>query len=340
MRRALEPLLQRCWSGRGITSTLLLPVSWLYGGLVQLRRQLYRWGILATHTLPVPVVVVGNVLVGGVGKTPVVIALVQHWQARGLQVGVVARGYRRQTQDCREVRAKSLARDCGDEALLMHRRTGAPLFVARSRAQAARALLAAYPQTQVLISDDGLQHTAMARDIEIGVFDDRGLGNARLLPAGPLREPWPRHLDLCLSTGERLFDSSTPARRSLADYALDQDGSKTPLAALRGRALIAVAGIAQPERFFDMLRERGLTLQNSLALPDHFDFSRWQYSVPQSAVLLCTEKDAVKLWLRYPRALAVPMHLALTPTFLEQLDQLLQTAQRVKLSSLPQNQTG
>jgi tetraacyldisaccharide 4'-kinase len=153
------------------------------------RRGLYRVGIFKSERVPAAVVVVGNVLAGGVGKTPVVMALVRHFQSKGMAVGVVSRGYGRNTQGCREVTATSTPADMGDEPVLIKRRTGAAVFVASSRVDAARALLAQYPKTQVIVGDDGLQHYALQRDVEICVFDDRGVGNGFMLPAGPLREP-------------------------------------------------------------------------------------------------------------------------------------------------------
>ncbi|MGZ5194841.1 MAG: tetraacyldisaccharide 4'-kinase, partial [Ramlibacter sp.] len=182
---------QRAWLRRGALAWLLLPASLLFGLVVTIRRAAYRLGWMRSERVPVPVIIVGNVVAGGSGKTPVVIALVRHLRARGIAVGVVSRGYGRRTAGCREVRATDAPEDTGDEPLLIARETGAPVFVAPRRADAARALLAAYPATRVIVGDDGLQHYAMARDVEICVFDERGIGNGWLLPAGPLREGWP-----------------------------------------------------------------------------------------------------------------------------------------------------
>ncbi len=314
---------QQAWLQRGALAWLLWPLSLVYGALAALRLVLYRAGILAPETVGVPVVVVGNVVAGGAGKTPVVIAVVQHLQSRGLQVGVVSRGYGRMTTDCREVLDGGLARDVGDEPALIRRRTRAPVFVATRRVEAARALLARYPSTQVIVSDDGLQHLALARDVEICVFDDRGIGNGWLLPAGPLREAWPRRCDLVLHTGERpAFDGFT-AQRTLADDILHSDGSRSPLSALVGQRVIAIAGIAKPETFFSMLRGRGITPVETIALPDHHDFERWVRPSDPSARLLCTEKDAVKLWQLVPGALAVPLNFTPEPAFFEALDRHL-----------------
>jgi tetraacyldisaccharide 4'-kinase len=288
--------------------------------------------LLRSHRVGVPVIVVGNVVVGGGGKTPTVIAVVQHLRARGLQVGVVSRGYGRRTADTREVTAQSSAHDVGDEPLLVFKAftplagvnttQAAPVFVANQRVEAARALLAKYPQTQVLVCDDGLQHLALARDVEIVVFGDAALGNGWLLPAGPLREPWPRRADMVLNTGAAAVDGFK-AQRALASFARRADGSQVPLDSLQNQNLIALAGIARPESFFTMLRAAGLNASETIALPDHYDFNSWLSSKYAGKQLICTEKDAVKLWQHDPEALAVPLVLTPEPAFYQTLDQTL-----------------
>lgn len=322
--------LQRAWLERGAVARLLWPLSRLFGLLAVLRRALYRAGWLRTDRASVPVVVVGNVVAGGAGKTPVVMAIIEHLRARGVPAGVISRGHGRRTTDCREVRDDSDPRDVGDEPALVRRSTGAPVFVAARRIDAARALTAKYPDVRVIISDDGLQHLAMARDIEICVFDDRGIGNGWLLPAGPLREPWPRACDLVLHTGSRPAFAGFTARRSLAESAVSADGATVPLAHLVGQPVIAVAGIAKPESFFQMLRDKGLVPARCIALPDHHDFEDWAPVAGADATVLCTEKDALKLWRRQPDALAVPLRFEPTPAFLAALD--------AKLSSLDGHQ--
>jgi tetraacyldisaccharide 4'-kinase len=322
--------LQRAWLERGAVARLLWPLSRLFGVLAALRRALYRVGWLRTERASVPVVVVGNVVAGGAGKTPVVMAIVEHLRARGVRAGVISRGHGRRTTDCREVRDDSDPRDVGDEPALVRRSTRAPVFVAARRIDAARALTAKYPDVRVIVCDDGLQHLALARDIEVCVFDDRGIGNGWLLPAGPLREPWPRACDLVLHTGARPAFAGFTARRSLAESAVSADGATVPLAALVGRPLIAVAGIAKPDAFFQMLRDQGLVLARCIALPDHHDFDDWTRVATADATVLCTEKDALKLWHRQPDALAVPLRFEPAPAFLSALD--------AKLSSLDGHQ--
>ena len=336
---SVESALLRAWRHRGPLACLLLPVSLLYRALTGLRSMLFRTGLLASGSAGVPVLVVGNVVAGGSGKTPVVMALARHLAARGLSVGVVSRGYGRKTAegaaDCREVFPDDTAADVGDEPLLVRRGTGVPVFVARRRLEAARALLARYPATDLILADDGLQHYALRRDLEICVFDDRGVGNGWLLPAGPLREPWPRPVDLVLHTGAQPAFAGYRARRALASHALRRDGTQLPLAVLRGTPVAALAAIAQPESFFDMLRAAGLALAETQALPDHSDFADWTRPGDTSLPLLCTEKDAVKLWAFAPDALAVPLAIALDPGFLAALDERIDRLLAASVSSAP-----
>jgi tetraacyldisaccharide 4'-kinase len=323
--------LTRAWLERGVLARLLWPLSLLYGALAALDRWLHASGLRPVQHAGVPVIVVGNVVAGGAGKTPVVMALARHLRSRGLAVGVVSRGYGRRTDDCREVEPGSDPHEVGDEPLLISRATGAPVFVARRRIDAARALRQRHPATQLIVSDDGLQHHALARDLEICVFDERGTGNGWLLPAGPLREPWPRRCDLVLHTGTTAaFAEGFRGRRALADHAVRADGSQMPLAALAGQRVIAVAGIARPQAFFDMLRARGIAPERCIALPDHYDFDGWMRPSGGPYSLVCTEKDAVKLWRIAPDALAIELVFAPEEAFFAALD--------AKLSSLDGHQ--
>jgi tetraacyldisaccharide 4'-kinase len=324
---SIESAVVRAWRGRGLLACALWPWSLLYRALSGTRRALYQRGWLKTYKAPVPVIVVGNVVAGGSGKTPVVIGLVQHLQAKGLQVGVVSRGHGRQLPkegtDCREVTPTSPVAEVGDEPALIQRTTHAPVFVARRRPEAVQALLADYPQTQVVVCDDGLQHYPLQRDVEICVFDNRGAGNGWLLPAGPLREAWPREVDLILHTGSQpafTRPAGYRVQRALAPYAVRADDSTVPLASLHGRPVTALAGIGQPQAFFQMLEAAGLQLAARIALPDHYDFQSWQRSPAMPEPLICTEKDAVKLWQQEPMALAVPLQLQFDTTFFAALD--------------------
>ena len=329
------PELQREWLRRGAAARVLWPLSLLFGALAALRRGAYRAGLIKSERLPVPVVVVGNVIAGGSGKTPLVMALVEHLRSRGIAAGVVSRGYGRTTAQCLEVKRDSDPREVGDEPLLIARTCEAPVFVAASRAQAARALLKTYPLVQVIVCDDGLQHYRLRRDIEICVFDERGVGNGWLLPAGPLREPWPRDADLVVRTRDTPGVSGFAIDRRLADYALRADGTSITLEQLKGRCLKAVAAIAKPEAFFSMLRERGLVLAQTVALPDHHDFLGGPSVDANGRDLVCTAKDAVKLWRLHPQAWAVPLVLSVDAGFWRRFDSLLDA----KLSSAHGPQT-
>lgn len=318
--------LARSWRKRGVAACLLWPLSIVYGALSGLHRWLYRGGILKTERSAVPIIVVGNVVAGGAGKTPLVIALAKHFKQQGLQVGVVSRGYGRKGKNCLEVLENTPISDSGDEPALILRAQAAPVFIANYRLDAVRALLEKYPSTQLIISDDGLQHHKLARDIDIIVFDDRGLGNGWLMPAGPLRQIYTAgqsNQGLVLHTGQAPAFKGYVSTRQLADHGINAQGHQVALNSLKGQSLIALAGIASPEAFFDMLRERGLVLQQTIPLPDHFDFCGFAWPSSADVVVLCTEKDAVKLF-ELPQfetcnLLAVPLLFAPEPAFFAEL---------------------
>lgn len=337
--------LTKAWNGQGgwgmALAFALRPVSWVFGFLVSIRRNAYKLGLLKSHRLPVPVIVVGNVMVGGVGKTPVTIALAQHLTARGLRVGVLSRGYGRDTSkdsDIRHVTMESPAHQVGDEPLLIAKTCKIPVVVGSERAAAGQALLAAHPDVQVLVCDDGLQHWQLARDLELCVFDERGTGNGQLLPAGPLREPWPRiavNPDvpcLVLNTSGTAALPEYAVPRQLASFAKQADGTSRPLQSWGDTPVQALAGIAKPEVFFSMLRAQGMHLTHTHALPDHANLNDLHMN-PSLGDVMCTEKDAVKLWATYPEAWAVPLQTALPPELLAAIDKHLAAAQQAKLSS-------
>jgi tetraacyldisaccharide 4'-kinase len=320
--------LQQAWLTRGWIFWLLWPVAQFYGLASWIRLQFYRLGVFRSERFPVAVVVVGNVVAGGAGKTPLVIALARHLQAQGYAIGVVSRGYGRSDDDTLEVHLHTPVGMSGDEPALIKRAVAAPVFVAPRRADAVRALLSAYPDTSVVLCDDGLQHYALQRDIEIAAFDDRGIGNGLLLPAGPLREPWPQRLrrgiDFVVHTGQKPAFEGFSSSRRLADYALDSHGERVALDSLKVSPVTAVAAIAEPEGFFSMLRQRGISLQATVALPDHHDFRDFDFSSLAGKTVLCTEKDAVKLFSKPPsvttKLLAVPLEFSPEPAFLNALD--------------------
>ncbi len=341
---------------RGPAARLLWPLSLLYRALIAARRALYALGIFSSHQLPVPVIVVGNVVLGGAGKTPTTLALLTHLQGRGWRPGVISRGHGRRSEGLVHVEPNTPAHQAGDEPLFIRQRTGLPVCVARSRVEAARALLAAHPEVNLLVCDDGMQHLALARDLTIAVFDDRAAGNGWMLPAGLLREPWPLapgalgRPDIVLRQGRSGVDArSLPgavglpvfhALRRLASSAVGPLGEIKNLAQLREQPLTAVAGIARPDVFFEMLRENGLTLADCVALPDHAGDADYAEVIGSARhALVCTEKDAVKLFPLLPTdasrgAWAVPLHLEPEPGFFDYIDSHL-----ARLSSRHGHQT-
>lgn len=318
----LHQHLPQVWTSRGLFAWMLLPLAGLHAALLGARKLAWHWGWWKAQRLPVPVIVVGNVVAGGAGKTPLTMALVQHLQQRGWHVGVVSRGHGRKTHDTRAVTPDSMPADVGDEPLLIRQKTGAQVWVGAARAEAGRALLQANPGVNILVCDDGLQHWGLARDLEVCVMDERGVGNGWLLPAGPLREPWPRAVDLLLHTGDNGLPGGFQAQRQLAPAAHDALGRSQALSSLIGQPVDAVAGLARPEAFFAMLRATGLQLHHTTALPDHFDYAHGAPTATDRP-LLCTEKDAAKLWRHQPQALAVPLVLTPEAAFWQALDQRL-----------------
>ncbi len=350
MPNSLVNILQSAWYKRGLLSflisTLLWPLSQVYRLLAFSHKALYKIGVFKTHKVSVPVVVVGNIVTGGGGKTPTVIALMQQLQAQNIKVGVISRGYGRISTACLEVKPDSALSDVGDEPVVLLLACSAPIFVAESRFEAASTLLKTYPNTQVIISDDGLQHHAMQHDIAITVFDDRGIGNGMLLPAGPLRESTVKSRNsLVLHTGNKavkLANTAAPqftARRALASHALRSDGGKVHFDELTTatKPLLALAGIANPEAFFAMLRHVGLNLAETLALPDHYNFDSVlgnKYTgYSKKYIVLCTVKDAVKLWQIDPEVLAIPLDFAPEPAFFTAFDAMLKPFLKLPIQS-------
>lgn len=321
---ALTRALQAAWGARGPLACALWPLAWVHGLLWRLRRLLYRAGVFKAWRAPVPMVIVGNVVAGGAGKTPVTLALVEHLRQRGFTPGVVSRGHGRRTTDERAVLANSDPADVGDEPRLLAERTGAPMQVGQRRAEAVRALLAAHPEVDVVVCDDGLQHLALARDVEVLVTDERLAGNGWMLPAGPLREPWPRPADLWLHSGPVTPPGAVAVERWLGTHARCAGGRTCAISDLATGPVHAVAGIAHPERFFEALRHAGLTLARTHALPDHAAFDDAQQAQAWGTPLLCTEKDAAKLWKHRPDAWAVPLELQLPANAWTALDARLQ----------------
>lgn len=312
----LAAQLNQAWLKKGALAWCLLPLSLLMRLLVSVRRAGYRAGWLRAEKLPVPVLVVGNRVVGGAGKTPTTIALLQHLKAQGWRPGVLSRGYKAQLPEQQSHAlldadtAHTLnAQQTGDEPMLIWRRTGSPVMVGRNRAAGGRALLHAHPEINLLVCDDGLQHLPLQRDLEVIVFDARGAGNGWLLPAGPLREPIHTPPTPGLVTSPIVLYNAPKASTPLPGHVASQ--TTAPLCELKdwwqGQTSIAplkpsdttqahtwaVAGIAHPQRFFDALHQQGFMCQ-TVALDDHADMSLIPWP-EQAREVIVTEKDAVKL---------------------------------------------
>jgi tetraacyldisaccharide 4'-kinase len=319
--------LPKYWRNRNAITYWLWPFEVIYKMAWYLRQGAIRLGWIQQHRVNATVIVVGNVVVGGGGKTPLTMALVQRLVSQGFQVGVVSRGYGRTETSLQIVNAQSSASVVGDEPLMIFQKCNVPVVVSAQRVTAARQLLHQFPSVNVLVCDDGLQHIELQRDIEICVLDATGLGNGHLLPAGPLREPWPRQVDLLLHTHQRTFPEGFESRRELSSFALTSEGQQVPLADLKLTPVEVVSGIAKPEAFLAMLEQKQFQIRHSTALPDHDNFQTWQPSHPELP-LLCTEKDAVKLWARFPHALAMPLVFEPETAFWKTFDQLFQSRHR------------
>lgn len=332
--------LQAAWLQRGWVARALLPLSWLYHAIILLRATCFSLGLMRSVRLPVPVVVVGNLVAGGAGKTPTTIALAQLLRDRGFTPGIVSRGYGRQSDDITLINRSTPVGQAGDEPLLLHLRSEAPVAVGADRVAAGLALLRANPAVNILISDDGLQHLRLARDAQVIVFDERGAGNGWLLPAGPLREPVPRTVP---PRSVVLYNAASPstalgghlARRRLTGLAglrewwSGQAARPEIFPELTGRPVLAAAGLARPQRFFEMLRAQGLRI-TELPLPDHHDFAVLPWPAGTEHVIV-TEKDAVKLnpeAMGTTRVWVATLDFELSPSFASELMQWLPATDR------------
>jgi tetraacyldisaccharide 4'-kinase len=292
---SVQSWLNRIWYDRAAPPWWLLPLSFVYGAVVGSRRHLYAKRLRKSTRMASPVVVVGNLSVGGTGKTPLVCWLVGRLTDLGFKPGVVTRGYGGSSRNVRLIHSSDDPNVVGDESVLLARRTGAPVAIGRDRPAASQLLLNA--GCDVVVSDDGLQHYALARDCEIVVVDgDRRFGNGWLLPAGPLRETKARlaAADAVVVNGGRALLDGALSMRLEAKSALSLiGGAVKALDEFAGRSVHAVAGIGNPERFFNMLRAHGIEVVGH-PLPDHAPLRAADISFTDERPVLMTEKDAVK----------------------------------------------
>ncbi|QLK60637.1 tetraacyldisaccharide 4'-kinase [Enterobacteriaceae bacterium Kacie_13] len=290
-------MIERIWSGQSLLYWLLLPLSWLYGLIATIIRYSYKSGLKKSWRAPVPVVVVGNLTAGGNGKTPVVIWLVETLQLHGFRVGVVSRGYGgKSTHYPLVLSESSTTAQAGDEPVLIYQRTGAPVAVSPLRSDAVKALLAEH-ELDVIITDDGLQHYALKRDVEIVVVDGvRRFGNGHWLPAGPMRERASRlrSVDAIITNGGTAETGEMAMVLQPGKAVNLLTGEQRDASTLRN--VVAMAGIGHPPRFFATLKQLGLPLQKEIAFADHKAYQIEQLSglAQSDQTLLMTEKDAVK----------------------------------------------
>lgn len=303
----LHEIIEQHWQKpHPILHGVLSPLSKIFAKMVAKRRAHFLSGSLKTQKLPVPVVVVGNIHTGGTGKTPITAALVVAWQAYGIKVGIISRGYGRKSREIHVLNEHSKVDDAGDEPLMLYRQTHAPTAVGANRHEAGMALLAAHPDLQMIVADDGLQHYALARDVEIAVFPAADVGRTDLdmLPNGALREPLSRLQDVdfivisnhktqntsaFFRQPEKIFHSQITLSQP---HRLQNPNEKWHAGCLKeNETCVALAGIARPQRFFHALNECGIALKQTIALPDHAPI----LTLPTADHIFITEKDAVKL---------------------------------------------
>lgn len=302
---------------------MLAPLEGVFAMLSALRRLCYKLGLAKSVHPGVPVVIIGNINVGGVGKTPLTLALIHSFQQHGIQVGLVSRGYGGTHREPCEVTSETPASLVGDEPLLLAA-SGAPVVVGRDRVAAARKLVERHPGLDLILSDDGLQHYRLARDLELVVMEGaRGVGNGHLLPNGPLREPVSRlgRIDALVVNGPDLAGVPLPAAiprftmmLQASDCYLASDPSVRAMpGAFAGKRVVALAGIGHPERFFATARGLGIELAATFAFPDHHPFVAGD--IPSDAdVVLVTTKDAVKLrHLNHARLWVLPVQAVVEP---------------------------
>jgi len=305
MSQGSEKFVQKIWYGESALYLILLPLTWIYTAVVVCRKYFYTAGLISSRTMPVPVVVVGNITVGGTGKTPLAIWLVTQLKDKGFKPGIISRGYRGKVGSIPlEASADSNPDIVGDEAVLMAKRGGCPVVVHPDRVAAARAIIEL--GVDVIVADDGLQHFSLARDFEIVVIDGtRGFGNGKLLPAGPLREPASRLNTVDEVLVQHYSDDYARFLRRASDWQpLKFDLQATSISTLNdstvmqiekfaGRKVHAVAGIGNPERFFRLLELHGIEVIRH-PLPDHAEIMLSDLTFDDDLAVVMTEKDAVK----------------------------------------------
>ncbi|MEM7400878.1 MAG: tetraacyldisaccharide 4'-kinase [Pseudomonadota bacterium] len=320
---------EQIWYSNNLKSTFLLPLSWLFRLVVFIRRVIYKLKSSNTGLEDVFIIIVGNITVGGAGKTPFVAYLAQQFKQNGNQVGIISRGYKRKSNGLIEVMSNSSANEVGDEAVLLKQIVDCPVAVATDRREAACYLHANY-QLDVIISDDGLQHYKLPRDYEIIIVDgEREFGNNRLLPAGPLREPVSRlnNVDLVISNGanpsyEYQYWANLDGAISIASQ------EEKSLETFKGLRVHAVAGIGNPKRFFDMLEDIGINVI-AHTFADHHEFQMEDLRFDDELPILMTEKDVIKcLDFKLQNIWYVPLKIDLNAELSHKVNTILEEKQK------------
>jgi tetraacyldisaccharide 4'-kinase len=306
----------RHWYRRGAVAWLLWPASIVFRFAVSVRRALYWLRLLKSEHPGLPVIIVGNITVGGSGKTPLVLWIAEFLKAKGWSPGIVSRGYGGSIEFPRAATVAAQAEDVGDEPIMLSRRSGCPVWVGPDRIKVIDALRAQHPDVDVLVLDDGLQHYRLRRDVEIAVVDSRGFGNGFLFPAGPLREPRGRlrSVDAVVSHGATVKGFAMQLDGEVA-HRMTDSRDRQPLQAWRGQKVHAVAGIGNPSRFFVHVGRAGPKVVPH-PFPDHHRFIPEELEFGDEAPVLMTEKDAVKLR-RYAQTnwWVLPVSAKLDPAF-------------------------
>jgi tetraacyldisaccharide 4'-kinase len=282
------------WSRRGAIAWLLWPASLVFGFMVLARRLLYGMRVLKSVHPGIPVIVVGNLTVGGTGKTPLVIWIAELLKSKGWSPAILSRGYGAAVETPRAATVASDAAEVGDEPIVLARRSGCPVWVGADRVSVAAALREQHPDVNVLVLDDGLQHYRMRRDVEIAVIDARGFGNGFLLPAGPLREPKGRAVDAVVAHGVSRDKAFSMSLEGDTAHLMTDARERRPLKTFAGQRVHAAAGIGDPNRFFLHLGKAGIKVLPH-PFPDHHRFTPGDLEFGDDAPVMLTEKDAVKL---------------------------------------------
>ncbi len=318
-------LIEEVWYGEHKLAWLLSPLSGLYRTIVQTRKLVYQFGLIPIKRFPVPIIIVGNITVGGTGKTPLTIWLANYLKSKGMKPGIVSRGYGVKSRQPQQVRPDSSPFIVGDEPVLIARRTKCPMAVAANRVKAVDAMLEHY-DVDIIISDDGLQHLSLHRDLEIAVIDgDRRFGNGRCLPAGPLREPVSRleQVDLVVANGKNAKGEHLMEYTSADLYSVRDPARTLSLEQLRGQSVHVIAGIGNPTRFISRLRQAGIQVIKHI-YPDHYVYTKSELDFADDYPIVMTEKDAVKCEnLADNRYWYLPIQAKLAETFTFRLDKCL-----------------